>query len=49
MRTGNPALNTETFNRFDLAAADATTMTLRGTATKTMALLLLVVAAAGFS
>ena len=48
MRTANPALNEKTFGRFDVYAAP-TTMTVKGTATKTVMLLLLLVLAAGFT
>jgi len=51
MRTGNPALNEKTFQNFDhsLAASGAATMTLRGTATKTMVGLAIIVAAGAFT
>lgn len=40
MRSGNPALNANTFNQFhEMSSADSTQMTIRGTANKTMILL----------
>ena len=48
MRTANPALNDKTFAQFDVYDAP-TTMTVKGTATKTVMLLLLLVLAAGFT
>lgn len=47
MRTGNPILTDKTFENFDSAmtSAQANTMTLNGTATKTMMLMTLVVGA----
>lgn len=47
MRTGNPILSDKTFENFDSAmtSAQANTMTLNGTATKTMMLMTLVVGA----
>lgn len=50
MRTGNPALNEQTFERFEIVSAErSSTMTLQGTATKTVMLTVLMVASAGFS
>ncbi|MFM7519171.1 MAG: Bax inhibitor-1/YccA family protein [Planctomycetota bacterium] len=56
MRTGNPTLNDKTFENFgvfrrDLAAeqSPATTMTVRGTAQKTMILLVIAFASASFT
>ena len=50
MRTGNPALNAKTFERFDIMEHGASqTMTLEGTATKTGILLILLAVAAGFT
>lgn len=50
MRSGNPALNDATFGRLsDFTGADTATMTIRGTATKTLVLLGLCVGAAGFT
>ena len=49
MRTANPTLNESTFARFDSYAAERSdVMTLQGTATKTMMLLVLLCASAGF-
>lgn len=40
MRSGNPALNANTFDQFhEMSSADSTQMTIRGTANKTMILL----------
>ncbi len=50
LRTGNPALNSSTFETFDSYAVDrSNTMTLNGTATKTGMLLVLLTASAGYS
>lgn len=50
LRTGNPALNSSTFETFDSYAAErSNTMTLNGTATKTGMLLILLTASAGYS
>ncbi|WP_437226661.1 Bax inhibitor-1/YccA family protein [Planctomicrobium sp. SH661] len=50
MRTSNPALNANTFEGFDsYSVGQTSTMSLQGTATKTMALLVLVVGAAVFT
>ncbi|WP_437187250.1 Bax inhibitor-1/YccA family protein [Planctomicrobium sp. SH668] len=50
MRTSNPALNENTFSEFDSMGYQASsTMTLQGTAFKTMGLLALVVGAAAFN
>lgn len=51
MRTANPALNSHTFEGFDAytQASTSTSMTLRGTATKTLALLMLVTGSAIFT
>jgi uncharacterized YccA/Bax inhibitor family protein len=50
MRSGNPALNDATFGRLsEITGADAGTMTIRGTATKTLILLGLCVGSACFT
>lgn len=50
MRTGNPTLNSSTFETFDNFAIERShAMTLQGTATKTGMLLVLLAASAGFS
>lgn len=48
MRSGNPALNAKTFERFG-AYEDSATMTIEGTATKTALLLAIVVAGASIT
>ena len=48
MRTANPALNTSTFDKFDVYESSQT-MTLEGTATRTGILLVLAVGTAAFS
>lgn len=49
-RTGNPALNSSTFETFDSYAVErSNAMTLQGTATKTGMLLVLLTASAGYS
>ncbi len=48
MRSGNPALNAKTFERFDVYEP-ARTMTINGTVTRTAMLLILVVAAAAIT
>ena len=48
MRTSNPAFNEKAFERFDVFES-SNTMTVQGTAIKTIGLLLLTIIAAGFS
>lgn len=50
MRTGNPTLNSSTFETFDSFTIErSNVMTLQGTATKTGMLLVLLASSAGFS
>lgn len=49
MRTANPALNADTFTRFDLSEPVSTSMTMQGTVIKTGGLLVLAAAAAAFT